>query len=385
MDKALSQEEVFADDKDPIEAIMEIRREEGVAEEDLPDLESDDTVGEPKADKADENDGEDELDELEEDDKSDDASDDEPDPDSETSDGEMGQEEETDEDDTASEEKNDEEQEKTPVIKKFKANGQEFEFTDNEIMEQFEQVFGKAMDYTQKMQQIAPFRKMISALETEGVTSEQLNTAIDALKGNKDALKDLLEKNNIDPYDLADDEETGKNPYQPTDYGKNDVQLNIEEVARAISSDPEYKITVDVIDRQWDQESRTAFASNPSLITGLHADIKSGVFDRVAPAAMKMKVLDGNTKSDIEYYMAAGQQVLSQEQDSANKAEKTVQELNQQGQNVDKEFDQASSEANKKRSASTTRKRSDRKGVIDYLDDDDEEFDNWYKSVMSKV
>ena len=380
MVKALSEEEVFADDKDPMEAIMEIRRAEGVAEEDLPELDSD-TSGEPEI--TDGPDGEDELDELEEDDKQDSGSD----TDSETPDGEVGQEGEDDEDDTSAEKASDEESEEpAPVVKKFKANGQEFEFTDTEIMEQFEQVFGKAMDYTQKMQQIAPFRKMISALETEGVTSEQLNTAIDALKGNKDALKNLLEKNNIDPYDLADEDEEKTSPYVPPEFGKNEVQLGIEDVVKNISTDPEYRITVDVIDKQWDQTSRASFASNPQLIAGLHSDIKSGMFDKVAPVAMKMKVLDGNTKSDIEYYMAAGQQVIAQEQLSAEKqtAEKTVNELNKQGQSVDEEFDQASSEASKKRSASTTRKRSD-KGVTDYLDDDDEAFDDWYKNVMSKV
>jgi len=107
------------------------------------------------------------------------------------------------------------------------------------------------------------------------------------------------------------------------------------------------------------------------------------VFDEVEPVMMKMKVLDGNTKSDIEYYMLAGEKVLAEKQQTSDNSEKTVADKNKKAQDVDDEFDQASSEASKKRSASTTRKRADRKGVTDYLDDDDEDYDAWYKKLMA--
>jgi len=46
---------------------------------------------------------------------------------------------------------------------------------------------------------------------------------------------------------------------------------------------------------------------------------------------------------------------------------------------------QASSEAQRKRAAASTRTRADSKGVTDYLEDDnDEQFDDWYKKLMSK-
>ena len=121
--------------------------------------------------------------------------------------------------------------------------------------------------------------------------------------------------------------------------------------------------------------------SNPQMIAGLHNDIKSGLFDKVAPMAMKMKVLDGNTKSDVEYYMLAGEQLRLSQQSS--KAEQTAKELNEKTQDMDKTFEAASSEANRKRSAAPTRQRADRQGVVDYLDDDDDKFDNWYNNLMS--
>ena len=195
---------------------------------------------------------------------------------------------------------------------------------------------------------------MISALEAEGISQEQLNVAIDALKGDKGAIQKILETHKIDKYDLDSDEETA--PYTPNDYGKGENQLEIEDVTRKIEADPEYKITVDVIDKQWDQGSREAVVNNPNMILGLHNDIKSGVYDKVAPVAMKMKVLDGNTKSDIEYYMIAGEQLRQQQEGSG----KTVDELNKPAQEADSKFEEASSEAGRKRSATSTRTRTRR-------------------------
>lgn len=355
MTDELSQEDIFANDVDPLDAIRELRKSEGVAEEDLP-------VSEEPSEKAQQPDPEpDVLEEFQEEEKTG---------------------EEPEETTTTSEDTDDENEEKTDeeVVEafksKFRANGKDFEFSQEEINNTFETVFGQAMDYTQKMQKISPYRKMISALEEEGVTSDQLNVALDALKGDKGALQKLMETHKIDAYDLKDDDDA--DPYEPTDYGKNEGQLDIDEVANQISGDPEYKITVDVVDNQWDSESRKALAGNPSMIQGLHNDIKSGLYDRVSPLSMKMKVLDGGSKSDIEYYMLAGEQ-LSQQQ--ASTAEKTVDDLNKSTQDAEDKFDKASSEAGKKRAATSTRARADRKGVIDYLDDDDEKFDAWYKKL----
>lgn len=356
MPKELTQEEIFQNDEDPLAAIAAIRREEGSSEEDLQDIVAEIPETEEEAEP-------DELDET-------------PDDTGEVK-GQVVEEEieEIEDVETVDKDATKEEITNAPAIKTFTANGKEFSFTEAEILEQFESVFGKAMDYTQKTQKMAPFRKMISALESQNISSEQLNTAIDALKGNKEAIKAMLEKNSIDPYDLIDAEENN-NVYNPTQYGKNDIQLDIEEVSRAISSDPEYKITVDVVDNQWDQASRDVLASNPGMIRGLHNDIKNGIYDKVAPVAMKMKVLDGNTKSDIDYYVLAGQQVLGTK-------DNTSETKNTKTQNAKETFDKASSEANKKRAASSTRTRADSNTVVNYLDDNDDDYDAWYKKITA--
>jgi len=394
----LTEEDIMLDDQDPMEAIRQIRRDEGVAEEDLPVRDTavaetdildhtpekkDDGADELAALSTDDETGDEEESEeakaasdaaaaadaaIEAADKAADAaaehenlSDEEK---AAKAEAKKAEDEDAGDDDTAD----------AVVTHKFRANGQEFEFTEQEIKDQFETVFGQAMDYTKKMQKIAPYRKMISALEQEGVSQDALNLAIDALKGDKGALRKLMEDNNIDAYDLTDKGEESE-VYNPKSYGKDETSLDIEEITRTIQNDKEFAITTNVIDEQWDGDSRKLIVENPGLITGLHNDIKTGLYDKVAPAAMKMKVLDGNTKSDIEYYMLAGEQLrLAMEAEA---------KLNEDAQGAEDKFDKASSEANDKRSATSTGARADSKGVVDYLDDNDEDFDAWYKKTMS--
>ena len=372
----LTEEDVFNNDIDPLEGIRQLRKEE---EEEDGNLSSEDDF-EVKNETTEE-----EKEEEEEEIKS------------SENDNSLKEDEETSEENDTAEDSfssDDEEESKTDheesvdktaegfnleEKRKFKANGQEFEFSVQEMLDQFGTVFAQSMDYTKKTQKIAPYRKMISALEEENITAEQLNVAIDALKGNKGAIKQLMDSHNIESYDLSENEDD-RNPYKPTEYGADEQTLNLQEVVNNISQDEEYPSTVNIVQHQWDQTSQNKLANNPQLLQGLHNDVKTGVYAKVAPEAIKLKVLDGNTKSDIEYYMLAGQQ-LSQQRE-ANSAKNNVDELNKKTQDAVTKADQASSEANKKRSASSTGSRSDRT-VIDYLDDDDEAFDDWYKKVTS--
>lgn len=386
VDKNVTEEDVFNNDKDPVEAIYEIRRnEKDGSEENLEGLQEavsentvvDDSDKELEDEIPEPGDGEKgESDEAEESGESGEAEDDGS---KKVFDDKDGEDKGESEDSEGDEESDKAAAEEKAGVRKYTADGKEYEFTEKEIFEQFGTVFGKAMNYTQKMQKIAPYRKMISAMEEEGITEDQFNVAIDALKGNKDAIQSLMKTHNIDPLDIDGEAETDS--YSPTQYGKSEFQQRIEEVTSQISSDPEYTTTVDVIQNRWDQTSRSEIAKNPDMISGLHNDIKSGLYDKVIPVAAKMKVLDGNSKSDLEYYMLAGAQISEAE----SSAKTTVAETNARTQEVADKSDQASSEAQRKRAAASTRTRADKKGVTDYLEDDnDENFDEWYKNLMSK-
>lgn len=282
------------------------------------------------------------------------------------------------------------EAEAKPKLYKVKANGTEFEFTDEELM----QLAPKAMNYTQKMQEIAPWRKTISALKDNDIGEDDINLMIDVLKGNKEAITEVVKKAGLDTMDI----DTENNSYERKQYGRSETELAIEDVVNTIAKDPEYKITQHVVDSQWDSNSRQKLAENPDMISGLHDDIKSGVFDQVSPMAMKMKVLDGAKKSDIDYYIEAGSQYYRDKQvreqaetlvlqESKEAEDKLLQEKKVVEDVKKREVKQTTVKkaANKRKAAAPTRKAAGKKDVIDYLDDSDEKFDDWYKKLEASL
>lgn len=265
--------------------------------------------------------------------------------------------------------------------RKYKANGKEYEFTDDEIFAQFGTIFGQSMNYTQKMQAMKPDRKMLDAIKTAGLKHEDINLAIDVLKGDKNALTEIIKKNEIDPFELNVEE----NEYQAKDYGRSDVELEIKEVVDEISVDPEYNTTQNILADQWDAKSWEVFENNPKLIKELHIDVKSGTFDKVKPIMDKLKVYDGGNNSDLNYYMEAAkimhqedaqakaleQQRLLQEQNLARTAEvkqKTVQR-------------KATQQKAKKRKAAAPVTQGGKQGNLNYFDDSEEAFEAWYASL----
>ena len=275
-------------------------------------------------------------------------------------------------------------EEKAEIKKyKYKANGQEFEFTQDEVVNQFGKVFGQAMNYTKKMQAIAPYRKMISALEDEGISEDDMNLMIDALKGNKDAVTNLVKRANVDVLDLDLDQETN---YKPNSYGRDESELRLKEVIDDISSDKEFVITQNVVSEQWDDASRDVFAKDPELIKELHIDVQNGTFDKVSPLAMKMKVIDGGKHSDLEYYIEAGKQYhtqsraaeLQQIELERQKELESVQVKQQQRTKVKEE-------APRRKAATIPTRRTSTNRVTDYLDDSDEAFDEWYKKLQDSM
>ena len=149
MSTELTEEDVFSNDIDPIDAIRELRKEEGQeVDDDLQSSVEQDTSKDAQSASSNDDDGSDELEEFKEtaDDKSDDTDDkDDGKPESDEpkgepkDDGDKSEDDDNDEEDLQAEDKETEAEVKSRT---FKANGQEFSFTEQEIIEQFETVFG---------------------------------------------------------------------------------------------------------------------------------------------------------------------------------------------------------------------------------------------------
>lgn len=171
-------------------------------------------------------------------------------------------------------------QEETPPkvdTYKIKVSNKEFDFTLDEL----KQMASKGMDYTNKMQRIAPFRKMINAIETNNISEEDINQLIEMKKGNKDAVGAFTKKYNIALSDIEAGEANAAN-YKPQSYGREPTPLDdIDMELRASMVPTQYDRMVDFINTKLDQPSQQFFIDNPEALRLIANDIESGMFDKV--------------------------------------------------------------------------------------------------------
>lgn len=356
-----------------------------IEEEDTEDLNEDDSE-QPEGDSDhDTSDEDEEEDESEED--SEESDEDNPDGDAEEDDTD------TTEDETDTKAETQKAQELT-----FKANGQEYKFSEQEIKDQFPRIFGQAMDYTKKMQAIKPYRKTIDAIEQADLKHEDINLMIDVLKGDKDAVAEVLKRTGVDALDL----DTEDSKYVAKDYGRDEQALELDDVINDINKDVEYATTSNIIGKQWDDASWKEMSSNPKMIKQLHVDVQSGMYDTIAPIMNKMKVFDGGSKSDLEYYKEAAKVYFSERQVEENSQKVETDRLakleSDKAENAQKEADRleevrkqeakrkATKKASSKRKAAApTRSKAAPSKVVDYLDEDDEKFDEWYSKLQKDM
>ena len=278
----------------------------------------------------------------------------------------------------------------TQEVLKVKANGQEYEFTLDEMKSQFGSIFAKAQDYTKKTQALKEYRKTIDIVQNAGLSDNDLNLFADVLKGDKDAIAAVLKRTGVDALDL-DVENVN---YAPKNYGRNDTELAIKDIVDDISADKEYVITHNILEKQWDSKSREKFIEDPNMIKGLHIDVKSGLYDKLNPIMQKLKIYDGNSKSDLDYYFMAHDQYMGSQREASSKAEKAeLARIENQAKETEatkvntvkaKIAQQvATKEASVKRKAAAPTKKAAGTSKINYLNDDpsDDEVEEWFKNI----
>ena len=286
--------------------------------------------------------------------------------------------------------KSDEVAQPTQEVLKVKANGQEYEFTLDEMKSQFGSIFAKAQDYTKKTQALKDYRRTIDIVQNAGITDNDLNLFADVLKGDKDAIAAVLKRTGVDALDL----DTENVNYAPKNYGRNDTELAIKDIVDDISADKEYVVTHNILEKQWDSKSREKFIENPDMIKGLHIDVKSGLYDKLNPIMQKLKIYDGASRSDLDYYFMAHDQYKDSQREASSKAEKAeLTRIENQAKETEtikvntvkaKIAQQvATKEASVKRKAAAPTKKAAGTSKINYLNDDpsDEELDEWFKNI----
>ena len=275
---------------------------------------------------------------------------------------------------------------------KFKANGRDYEFTEEEIKNQFPKIFGQAMDYTKKTQALKPWRKTIDALEQAKLNHNDVSLMIDVLRGDKNAITEVIKRAGVDTLEL--DPENSK--YVPKDYGRDETALAIKDIVDEISVDKEYETTYRILNRDWDDNSFREMTKDPELIKLLHNDVKSGTFDRVQPVADKIKLMDRARQSDLDYYRLAAIEI-SREQNEIRLRQEAIEQqriereakLARQAEVAKVKAAQVSREkvvekADQRKAAAPVKSNAGTKKVVDYLDDSDEAYEEWYKQMEAK-
>lgn len=270
----------------------------------------------------------------------------------------------------------------------FKANNKEYEFTKDEIMQQFPRVFGQAMDYTKKLQTIQPWRRTIDALEQAKINHQDVNLMIDVLKGDKEAIAEVLKRTGVDTLDINTDQPK----YTEKEYGRSDGELAIADVLDGIKHDPEYAVTHRVLTRDWDEASWNKLASDPVKIRQLHVDVKSGMFDKLQPVAEKYRVYDQGRKTDLDYYLMAAKDHYAKEERAKTQArslelaerETTSQTQVASAKQQQQKRDAVKQDASRRKAAAPSGRASARGTVTDYLTASDEDFDDWYKRLSDR-
>lgn len=229
--------------------------------------------------------------------------------------------EETSDEETTEEETEDEDSEKESsdselnyeefyqkITAPFNANGKEMQI-DN--VDDAIKLMQMGAGYNKKMAALKPNLKLLKVLENNNLLDEsKLGYLIDLSKKKPDAITKLIKESGIDPMDIDVDKES---EYKPETYTVDDRELALDEVISSIKDSPNFNKTLDLVSNKWDGPSKQIVSENPGLIEVINDHMINGVYDVIATAVEKERMLGRLTGlSDLEAYKAVGDAIEKQ-------------------------------------------------------------------------
>lgn len=197
------------------------------------------------------------------------------------------------------------------IMKPFKANGRTVELKTPEEAIQLMQM---GANYTKKMQEFAPHRKLITMLTNNGLLDEdKLSYLIDLDKKNPEAIKKLVKDAGIDPMDI---DVNAEHKVNPGNHRVSDEEVNFHSTLEDMKSSPEKIGTLQVINTSWDQASKDALWNNPEIITAIHDHRSSGIYDRIVAEVDRQRIL-GTIPVNVPFLQAY--KTIGEDMTKANK------------------------------------------------------------------
>ena len=193
------------------------------------------------------------------------------------------------------------------VMAPFKANGKMIDLKDPAEAIQLMQM---GANYTRKLQELQPQRKLMLMLQNNGLLNEdKLSFLIDLDKRNPEAIKKLVKEAGIDPLDIDTSVAT---TYQTGNHKVTDAEANFRNVLDEIGSTTDGRVTLQAINDGWDQASKEVLWKQPELITTMHNQREAGVYQIVVDEIHRQKTL-GTLPPNvpfIEAYSVVGDRLL---------------------------------------------------------------------------
>ena len=113
-------------------------------------------------------------------------------------------------------------------------------------------------NYQKKMAQLKPNLKIIKMLEKNELLNEaKLHNLIDLSKKDPKAIAKLVKESDVDPLDIDKDVPTD---YQPTNYTVTDKEYDLDAVLDEIKDTDTFNRTINVITKEWDNQSKTYYS-----------------------------------------------------------------------------------------------------------------------------
>lgn len=145
-------------------------------------------------------------------------------------------------------------------------------------------------NYTRKMQEIQPYRKVMLMLQNNGLMDEdKLSYLIDLDKKNPDAIKKLLKDSGTDTLDFNPEDEV---KYQAGNHRVSDTEAAFATELDDLKSTPEGQATLGVISQTWDNASKDALFENRGLLQTIQSQRENGIYDIISAEVSRLRMLN---------------------------------------------------------------------------------------------
>ena len=172
------------------------------------------------------------------------------------------------------------------AIAPLRANGKTIEL---QSMEELRQLASMGANFTRKMQDIAPHRKILAMLENNGLLDEsKLSFFIDLDKKNPEALKKLIKDSGVDPLDIDVSSEPA---YQAGNHAVSDSEIAFRTVLEDLQSTPTGQETISLINSSWDQASKEELWKAPEVMATIQQQRENGIYDTISAEINRQAML----------------------------------------------------------------------------------------------